>query len=76
MDAASILEGLSALFRIIAFTLLYIMIGFGPGFIIGLLLANKILGKNLPLRMDKHFDSIRKAGEHNSQWHPDNPRWK
>lgn len=76
MDAANILEIISSLIRAIAFILLYLAIGFSPGFVIGLLLANKFFGKNLPLRMEKTTDSIKKATEHNSQWHPNNPRWK
>lgn len=56
--------------------LIYFVIGFGPGFITGVLLANRIFGKNLPLRMQKNKESIKKAAEHNSQWHPNNPKWK
>lgn len=62
--------------QIIAIILVYFVIGFGPGFIIGLLLANRIFGKHLPLRMEKQEATIQKAAEHNSQWHPDNPKWK
>ena len=76
MDIQSIVEIISSLIRAVAMVLLYFAIGFGPGFIIGLLLANKLFGKNLPLRMEKNMDSIKRAAEHNSQWHPNNPRWK
>ncbi len=76
MDIQSIIETIASLLRVIAVVLLYIAIGFGPGFIIGLLLANKLFGKNLPLRMEKNMNNIKKAAEHNSQWHPNNPRWK
>lgn len=76
MNAQDFMETASGLIQVIAIVLLYFAIGFGPGFIIGLLLANKLLGKDLPLRMDKNMNSIKKAAEHNSQWHPNNPRWK
>lgn len=56
--------------------LIYFVIGFGPGFIVGLLLANRIFGKHLPLRMEKNIESIKKAAQHNSQWHPNDPKWK
>ncbi len=62
--------------QLLAYTLLYFMTGFGPGFIVGVLLTNRLFGKDLPLRMEKNQESIQKAAEHNNQWHPDNPRWK
>lgn len=67
---------IAAIVQGIAIALVYFVIGFGPGFILGLLLANRVFGKNLPLRMEKHMSNMQKASEHNSQWHPDNPRWK
>ena len=66
---ATALEGLTTF-------LIYFAIGFGPGFIAGVLLANRVFGKNLPLRMEKNIESIKKAAEHNSQWHPNHPKWK
>lgn len=56
--------------------LIYFIIGFGPGFIVGVLLANRFSGKNHPLRMEKQNQNIQKAAEHNSQWHPNNPKWQ
>lgn len=70
------LTSLAAILRNVAFVLLYFVIGFGPGFMVGVLLANKFAGKNNPIRMDKHNENIKKAGQHNSQWNPNNPRWK
>ena len=67
---------IATLLKTLAFIVLYVFIGFGPGFIVGLLLANHIYGKNHPVRMDIHNDNIEKAIEHNKQWHPDNPRWQ
>lgn len=75
MDAP-FLTTLADILRNTAIVLLYFVVGFGPGFCIGVLLANKYVGKDHQLRMDKHNENIQKAGQHNSQWHPDNPRWK
>ncbi len=71
-----ILDIVASIVRVVAIALVYFVTGFGPGFIIGLLLTNRIFGKNLPLRMEKHQSNMQKASEHNSQWHPDNPKWK
>ncbi len=67
---------LASILQAIATALLYFVIGFGPGFIIGLLLANRVFGKNLPLRMEKNIESTKRATEHNNQWHPNNPKWQ
>lgn len=64
------------LFEAFVIILIYFVIGFGPGFITGVLLANRVFGRKLPLRMEKNMESIKKANEHNSQWHPDHPKWK
>ncbi len=71
-----ILDIIAKLFDALVIILIYFVIGFGPGFIVGVLLANRIFGKNLPLRMEKNMESIKKAAEHNSQWHPNHPKWK
>jgi len=70
------LDIIAKLFEAFITILIYFIIGFGPGFIVGLLLANRVFGKNLPLRMEKNNESIKKAAEHNSQWHPNNPKWQ
>jgi hypothetical protein len=72
----SFLDPLSTILRNVAFVLLYFVIGFGPGFVVGVLLANRFTGKDKPMRMEKHNENIQQAGQHNAQWHPDNPRWK
>ena len=66
----------AAILRVIALIMLYILIGFGPGYIVGVILAGKIFGRGQPLRMEKHQEAIQQAVEHNKQWHPDDPRWK
>jgi hypothetical protein len=58
-----------------AFIFLYFFIGFGPGFVLGLMLANRIFGEGLTY-MDTHRENIKKASEHNAQWKPDNERWR
>lgn len=52
------------------------VIGFGPGFVVGLLLANRFVGRGFPLRMEVHQENLKRAAEHNKQWDPDNPKWK
>ncbi len=63
-------------FRVGATLLLFVVIGFGPGFILGVLLANRINGKNKPLRVDVHNKAKQRAAEHNKHWNPEDPRWK
>ncbi|OGY36704.1 MAG: hypothetical protein A3E36_03970 [Candidatus Andersenbacteria bacterium RIFCSPHIGHO2_12_FULL_45_11b] len=75
MDS-TFLATLAAILKSISFIFIYFVIGFGPGFVVGVLLANRFTGKDKPLRIEKHEENIQKAGQHNSQWHPDNPRWK
>ncbi|MEO6077780.1 MAG: hypothetical protein ABIP54_03265 [Candidatus Andersenbacteria bacterium] len=75
MDINS-LDSIASILRNIAFVLLYFVLGFGPGFVVGVLLANRFTGKDKPMRIDKHDENIQKAGQHNAQWHPDNIRWK
>lgn len=65
-----------AILKTIIFIVLYLIIGFGPGFIVGVMLANWFFGKGRQLRMDKHIASIQQAAEHNKQWHPDHERWQ
>lgn len=75
MDASS-LQTLALLLKSSAQIFVYFVIGFGPGFVVGVLLANHFVGKDKQLRIEKHDENIQKAGQHNAQWHPDNPRWK
>ncbi len=76
MNTQPWLELLASLLNSFATIVLYGVIGFGPGFIVGVLLANRIAGRNHPLRIDKYKQNIQKATEHNSQWHPNHPRWQ
>ncbi len=70
------IETFASILNSFAVILIYFVIGFGPGFIVGVLLANRFSGKNHPLRMEKQNQNIQKAAEHNSQWHPNNPKWQ
>lgn len=65
-----------ALLKSIAVVILFTVIGFGPGFVIGIMLANRIAGKGHPNYMEVHQEKIQRAAEHNKQWHPDNEKWK
>lgn len=66
----------TTILKTVIFIVLYLMIGFGPGFIVGVILANWLFGKGRQLRMDKHVTSIQQAAEYNKQWHPDHERWQ
>lgn len=76
MAAGGTIDVIAKLLEAGAFIVLYIFIGFGPGFIGGVLLANRIFGRGNPLRMEKHEQAINQAFEHNKQWDPEDPRWK
>lgn len=67
---------LVTILKLIILILLYLLLGFGPGFIIGLMIANRIFGHGKPLRMDSHNLNLAKAAEHNKQWHPEHEKWK
>ena len=71
------LETVATVFRALTFVVLYFIIGFGPGFIIGVLIANRMLGdRSKPTRLAEHELAIKRAVEHNAQWHPGHDRWK
>lgn len=62
--------------RALAFVVLYVFIGFGPGLIVGMLLANRFVGRGKPTFMERHQRDKRLAAEHNAQWHPKHERWQ
>lgn len=70
-------ETVATILRALILVVLYVVIGFGPGFIIGVMLGNRFGGgyKHLT-RMDQSKESLEKAARHNAQWHPDHERWK
>lgn len=76
MEPHTFIDFIATVLQSFAMILIYFVIGFGPGFIVGVLLANRFAGKNHQLRMDKQKQSIQKAAEHNSKWHPNNPKWE
>lgn len=66
----------NAILRRFGFIILYAILGFGPGLVVGILLANRMFGRGKPIYMQVHQENIQKAIEHNKQWHPDQERWK
>lgn len=68
-------ETAAAIFRNAAFVVLYLFLGGGPGFIVGILISNLIWGRG-PKLVDVHKERITIATEHNKQWRPDHPRWQ
>ncbi|GEM_PF-2345932 len=70
-----IVQILATLLNSLGFVVLYILVGFGPGFVCGLLLANRLFAKGQPTYMDTHVEAIARAAQHNAQWTPSNERW-
>lgn len=70
------LEIIARIFQAFALVTLYGMLGFGPGFVTGLLTANAIFGRGKPIYMDLHKQAIKNAAQHNAQWHPSNEKWR
>lgn len=67
---------IEATLRAFAFIFLYVYAGFGPGFILGMLTANFLLGRGAPTYAQTHKDAIRAATQHNAQWDPTHERWQ
>lgn len=70
------LELVRGILRGLAFVLLYFFIGFGPGFVFGIVLANWMVARGKPNIMEDYDEAKKLAAQHNSQWHPDNERWQ
>ncbi|MEX1111862.1 MAG: hypothetical protein WEC84_00205 [Candidatus Andersenbacteria bacterium] len=76
MADATTIEFINRGLEIIAFIALYIIIGFGPGFLLGVVILSRIIGKDNPYISEVHEQAKRQAVEHNKQWHPNDPRWQ
>lgn len=72
----SYLEVTNDVLRAFAFIGLYFFIGFGPGFVLGLVTANALLGRGAPTYAQTHRDAIKQAAQHNAQWSPAHERWQ
>lgn len=55
--------------------IIHFILGFGPGMVLGIWLGNLHSPKS-PLFLETHEENMRKAAEHNAQWHPEHERWK
>jgi len=65
----------ATIIRNIAWIFLYFFIGFGPGFIVGILIANRVWGRGRPSLMDVHRHHAAEATDYNKQFDPKHPRW-
>jgi len=65
-----------SIFRSLGFVVLYAIIGFGPGLMLGVITANLTGGRGRPPLNNKHQEAIRAAAQHNAQWHPSHKRWQ
>ena len=72
----SSIEIIEEILRSLAFVVLYFFLGFGPGFALGILLANSIFGRGKPVLYKVHKDNITNAAQHNAQWNPSHERWR
>ena len=70
------LETIARIMQALSFIVLYGILGFGPGFVAGLLAANWVFGRGKPVYMDLHKQAIKDAAQHNAQWHPSNEKWR
>jgi hypothetical protein len=57
------------------FLILAVILGFGPGFILGIIVANQFFGHGRTF-LETHEEALRQAGEHNAQWNPAHERWE
>ncbi|MCH8748307.1 hypothetical protein IH781_00995 [Patescibacteria group bacterium] len=73
MTGAEIITNILQAFGFLA---LYLFIGFGPGFVIGLMMANLVIGRGKPTLMQKHTTNKQLAAQHNAQWNPAHERWQ
>lgn len=76
MISIDLVHAVEQILQIFIYILLYLFIGFGPGFILGVIIMSRIVGKNNPYIMEVHEQAKQQAAEHNKQWHPNDPRWK
>lgn len=64
------------LLRLLALVLVYALLGFGPGVILGILVANRLAGYNKEVFMNEGTKKIQKAEKYNEQWNPEHKRWR
>ena len=67
---------MAGILRNIGWIILYFFVGCGPGFIVGLMIANRIWGRGQPTLMEHHEHHKAEAIEHNKQLDPKHPRWQ
>lgn len=54
----------------------YLITGFGPGVILGFIIANRTGGRHFEHHDHNIEKALRQAAEHNAQWHPEHQRWQ
>lgn len=62
--------------HVAALVIFYAITGFGPGFMLGLLIGNIFAVRDEKTIMQKQHDAIGIASHHNKQWHPSHERWQ
>ncbi len=69
------LEIISIVLRSLAIVAVYGIVGFGSGFVTGIVLANTILARGKPNIMEDFDEAKKLAAQHNAQWNPSHERW-
>lgn len=66
----------ATIFHNAAWIIFYAFVGLGSGFVIGILIANRIWGRGQPTLVQIHRENAAAAREHNELFSPTHPRWK
>lgn len=63
------------LLQALAYVVLYAITGFGPGFMLGIIIGNATGARGKPSISEKYAKNIQSAAIHNAQWHPTHNKW-
>lgn len=66
---------LIALSQALAYVVLYAIIGFGPGLVLGIIVGNIVGARGKGTITDKYVKNLKSAADHNAQWHPSHKKW-
>jgi len=61
--------------QVLAYVVFYAITGFGPGFLLGIAIANSIGAYRKSSISANYAQNIKDAATHNAQWHPTHKKW-
>lgn len=70
------IEVINAIFNRLGLVILYFFIAFGPGVVLGIVVANITYGRGKKRLLDKHKQQAEEAFEHIKKYDPKDPRWQ